>query len=299
MAYAEEVATVIVDAMPLTLLPPPITRDDALTRQLDRIGARLRRTIVLRSGSWLIALSILFIGGLASLDHRFHLPAFVRGLGLVAYLVAIPILYRRWISRPLDGSNDLVRIALRVERAYPEFNDSLVSAVHFLQRSPRDRTSSPGLRRAAIRRASRKAERYEFDRAVDTYWLKRSMLAAMLVAAGAAWLGFAYADAAKTALLRIALPFSGAVAPTKTHIHILAPQPLPHRMARGEPLDIRIALSGVIPDRVAVGIQLDGGQPSEQSYAVLPGDGSSDAAELTVRIEPSRIPREFLFRIRA
>ena len=112
-----------------------------------------------------------------------------------------------------------------VERAYPEFNDSLVSAVQFLNRDAKDRTSSPGLRKAAIRRAAHKAERYEFERTVDGSWTKRSMLFALAVVAGAGWLGYSYQEAARTAILRIAVPFGGAVAPTQTKIAILAPNP--------------------------------------------------------------------------
>jgi hypothetical protein len=285
--------------VPLTLAPPPLDRDDALTRRLDGIGSRLRRAVVLRSGAWMIGLSVLFLGGLAFLDYRFQLPSLIRAMGLVGYLVALPILYRRWIREPLSGTDDRVQIAIRVERAYPEFNDSLVSAVQFLRRDPDDRTSSPKLRSAAIRRASRKAERYEFDRAIDVKWVRRSVLGAMVVVAAAGWLVYADANAARTALLRIALPFGGTAATTQTKIEILSPQPLPHRMARGEPLDIRVALRGVIPERINVSTKLDGSPSVDQAYAVLPPEGVTDAAELTVRIEPTRIPRDFQFRIRA
>src|SRR5437867_4410711 len=110
MAYAKEVAAVIVKVtrskfqlssydpeletrnrkvetlhMPLTLLPPVASREAALIRQLDGIAARLRRTVFLRSGSWLVALSVLYIGLLASLDARFQLPALVRALALAGY----------------------------------------------------------------------------------------------------------------------------------------------------------------------------------------------------------------------
>jgi hypothetical protein len=285
--------------MPLTLLPPPLTREDALTRRLDGIAARLRRSIVLRGGSWLIVLTVLFVGAIALLDSRFQLPALVRALGLVAYLVALPILYRRWISKPLLGTDDPVQIALRVEQAYPEFKDSLASAVQFLNREPGDRTSSPALRKAAIRRASRKAERYEFDRAIDKRWVKRSVLLAMLLSAAAAWFVYSWPDAARTLLMRIVIPFGGTVAPTQTRIEILSPDPLPHRMARGEPLDIRLALRGVIPDRVSVSIQLEGASATEQSYSVIADESQPDTADIMVRIEPTRIPRDFQFRIRA
>jgi hypothetical protein len=285
--------------VPLTLAPPPLDRDDALTRRIDNLGTRLRRTVILRSGAWFISVSVLLLGGLAIVDYWFQLPALIRAMGLVSYLVALPILYRRWIRIPLAGTDDRVQIALRIERSYPEFNDSLVSAVQFLRRDPHDRTSSPELRGAAIRRAARKAERYEFDRAVHVKGVRRSVFAAMLLMAAGGWLVNADPTAARTALLRIAVPFGGTAATTQTKIEILSPQPLPHRMARGEPFDIRVALRGVIPERMNVSIRLDGSPSVDQAYAVSPGEGVPEAAELTVRIEPTRIPRDFQFRIRA
>ncbi|MBO0696994.1 MAG: hypothetical protein J2P46_01240 [Zavarzinella sp.] len=285
--------------MPLTLPPPLPTREGELALQLNAVAARLRRVVFVRSVSWLVVFTLLFLGGLAVLDYRYQLPALVRALGLGAYLVALPLLVRRWVLKPLAGSGDPVRTALRVEKAYPEFNDSLVSAVVFLRQGPADRTSSPALRRAAIRRASRKAERYDFDRAVDSRGTKRSALAAILLTGLAAWALVAHPERAKAAMIRIAAPFGGTRAPTQTSLDILAPQPLPHRMARGEPLDLRFALRGVIPERVSVAVRLEGSPPVEQSYTVPPVDPPADATEMAVRIEPTRIPRDFQFRVRA
>ena len=284
--------------MPLTLPPPLPTREEGLTRTLDQIASRLRRVVVLRAGAWLVLLTLLFPGGLAYLDHRYQLPPLVRALGLVTYLVALPILVRRWVARPLAGTGDRRSMALRVERAYPEFNDSLVSAVEFMGYDDH-RGTSVAFRKLAIRRAARKAERYEFDRAVDDRWLKRSMFAALLAVAAAAFLTYRAPDAVRSAAERIVLPFGGTVTPTQTKIEILSPRPLPHRMARGEPLDVHLALRGVIPDRVTVSVKLDGSPSVEQAYAVPPPEAAPDAAELTIRIEPTRIPRDFQFRVRA
>src|SRR5262245_19352648 len=285
--------------MPLTLAPPPLTREDALSRRLDEVAGRLRRVVLLRAGSWLVVVSVLFVCGIALLDQRFQLPPLVRGLGLVAYLVSLPLLVRRWVLQPLDGAADPVRVAQRIERAYPDFNDSLVSAVQFIRQDSGDRTSSPGLRKAAIRRASRKAERHDLDRAVDSRWVKRSVLAALVAMGVSGWLVYTAPDAAVAEVKRIALPFGGTAAPTRTKIEILAPQPLPHRMARGEPLDIKLVLRGVIPDRVLVSVKLEGSPAVDQSYAVMSAEDTPDVAELTVRIEPTRIPRDFQFRVRA
>jgi hypothetical protein len=285
--------------MPLTLPPPLPTREAGLARLLDNVASRLRRVVVLRAGSWLVLLSLGYLGGLAFLDYRFQLPALVRALGLVTYLLGLPLLIRRWITRPLSGSGDRQTMALRVERAYPEFNDSLISAVEFMDCDPSDRHTSVTLRKMAIRRATRKAERYEFDKAVEARGLKRSLFAAIVAFAVAGWLSYSSPDALRASLERIALPFGGRQAATQTRIEILAPQPLPHRMARGEPLDVLLAVRGVIPDRVFVSIKLDGSPAVEQAYAILLDEATPDAADVTVRVEPTRIPRDFQFRVRA
>jgi hypothetical protein len=285
--------------MPLTLAPPPLSREDALTRRLHQVAGRLRRTIVLRAGARLVLVTVLLVVVLGFLDHRYQLPSLVRAFGLTAILVGWPLYIRNRIRKPLRGSDDLVQIALRIERAYPEFNDSLVSAVQFLDQENDDRTTSPGLRRAAVRRATRKAERYEFDKAVDSRWTKRSIALAMAAVAGAAALGFSAPVESRVALMRIAMPFGGVAAPTKTTLTLVSPEAFPHRMARGEPLDVRVSLRGVIPDRVTLSVRLDGAGPSDQSFAVEADEASPNAADLTLRIEPTRIPKDFEFRVRA
>jgi hypothetical protein len=285
--------------MPLTLPPPLPTREDGLTRLLDGVASRLRRVVVLRAVSWLALLTIVFLGGLAFLDSRFQLPSLVRALGLATYLVAMPILIRRWIVRPLAGSGDRIQIALRVERAYPDFNDALVSAVEFMDSAPSLRANSVAFRKMAIRRAARKSERYELDRAVESRGLKRSVAGALLGIALVIWAAISRPADVQSSLERLILPFGGTAPVTQTKIEILAPHPLPHRMARGEPLDLRIGLRGAIPDRVTVSIRLEGSPLVDQAYSVLPGEDTPTAAELTARIEPTRIPRDFQFRVRA
>ena len=202
------------------------------------IATRLRRVVILRSGSWLIVLSVLFLGGLAILDHQFHLPALVRALGLVLYLAGLATL-----GPPMDRTT-----AGRVERPGAD-GVTRRAGLPGVQRLPGERRpvhdAGPGRPEARLpvcgkRRfagLSRKAERYEFDRAVDARGLKRSILAAVVVCSAAAWVTASAPEATQTAFGRIVLPFGGTAAPTQTKIEILAPQPLPHRMARGEPLD--------------------------------------------------------------
>ena len=151
----------------------------------------------------------------------------------------------------------------------------------------------------AIRRAARKAERYEFDRAVDARGLKRSVFVA-LVGLGAAG-GSCPPPRTRPGRRSDASPCrsAGPRRRRRRRSRVLAPKPLPHRMAPGEPLDLKLALRGLVPDRVMVSVKLDGPPALEQAYAVVPSESAPDAADLTVRIEPTRIPRDFQFRVRA
>ncbi len=80
------------------------------------------------------------------------------------------------IVSPLKGSGDPVQVALRIERAYPEFNDSLVSAVQFQRCRPRTASARQSLS-AGWRSAGHRARpiAYDFSRAVDSRGTKRSV----------------------------------------------------------------------------------------------------------------------------
>lgn len=285
--------------MPLTLKPPPASRDDSLSTRLAEVTSRWRRTVILRAGSQLVLVAIALFALLAYLDYRMHLPGLVRALALVSGLAAIPIVISRRIVSPLKGSGDPVQVALRIERAYPEFNDSLVSAVQFQAVPPRDRVSSPSLRRMAIRRASRKADRYDFSRAVDSRGTKRSVFCALSAIAIAVTVAMVHPSAASTAARRILVPFGGTKALAVTTIEITQPASFPHRTARGEPFELRLIIRGAIPDRATISVQLDNAASFDQSYAIERESLDATSSEMTLRIEPTRLPRDFQFRVRA
>jgi hypothetical protein len=277
--------------MPLTLLPPPMNREDAFTRALGSVASRWRRVVAFRAITWIVSLTILILLVVSMIDQRMNLPGLVRALLLIVFLLGLPYLVRRWITVPLQGSDDPIRIALRVEEEYPEFNDSLLSAVQFLQTEPSDEATSPELRRAAIRHAIRQAEHYDLGKFIDARWTVRSFVGMLVLLAGVGLLVTRNPLQAKASMVRLAVPFGSSQ--RQTTLEILAPASFPHRLARGEPLDLQIRLRGLMPDRVVIAFRYEDGSIVDQVYP------TSEKSDSTLRIEPSRLSRSCQIRLTA
>src|SRR5262245_26388369 len=100
----------------------------------DRLAAvrrRLRLIVTFRGAAWLIAgfLACTMVAGL--IDWRWHLPGVVRAFLLAGSLSGLGYIAFRYLVRPLSARADDLTLALKIESAYPELNDSLASAVQF------------------------------------------------------------------------------------------------------------------------------------------------------------------------
>ena len=101
--------------MPLTLLPPPLTREDGLTRRLARVSASIRRVVILRSLAWLIM-------GSAGGSHYVAMGIFGAGLFLLdlsamVFFINYLSLRQALTPDPLLGRVTATMIALTVSTA--------------------------------------------------------------------------------------------------------------------------------------------------------------------------------------
>lgn len=283
--------------MPLTLAPQQSGLP--LPHRLSRLRGRLRAIIALRQGSQAIALIVLVIALLGFLDWRFHLPALVRALALVGMLAGSVLLIVRTIVAPWRRHATLLVMAQRVEHAFPELNDSLTSAIQFLELPEHALTGSPILREETIQAATEYAEDLDFAASVKSRWTKRSLVLLLVAGIGVIWIADRAPAATATALERLFNPFGSSTWPAKTQIEILTPEVLPHRMSRGDGIEIQFRLHGVIPDRARFSLWLDGASPTDQVYSLDRNELSSAEALVSIRLEASRIQRSFKFRLRA
>jgi len=282
--------------MPLTL--PTTSEPPALPVRLQRLFSRFRRTVILRQGSRIALLFIASIAVFTALDWKYHLPPLVRGLELAAALAVPAALFAYRIMGPLQRERDILAMAQRVERLHPELNDALLSAIQFLELPEARRFGSEELRQETIDRAIADTEDIDFDRAVSSRGLRRSLLAFLAALSAACW-AVATLAPAETALERLLIPFGSTVWPANTTIEIVSPRPLPHRMARGDAFDLLLKVHGVIPERARIGVWLDGASPSEMVVSIPKSEQAPEESSFSVRIEPNRVPRGFRFRVRA
>ncbi|MFN4260218.1 MAG: hypothetical protein ACK4RK_13055, partial [Gemmataceae bacterium] len=121
-----------------------------LQARLARLRRQLRFVTTCRGMCWLVAVLLLLAVVAGGLDWRFHLPGLARAVVLVGGLSAAGVILYRLLWLPLRGASDDLALALKIEKAYPQLNDALASAVQFTQESATEDGSSSLLRRFVV-----------------------------------------------------------------------------------------------------------------------------------------------------
>ncbi len=156
--------------MPFVLRPPT---DRPLTDRLAGLGTSRRLAAVTAGAFRLVAVTLAAVTAACALDAAVHLPAAVRAVALAGTLAGIGVLFVRWVRRPSRQPSGAMAVALELEDRYPDLNDSLASAIDFLQHEAGDRLGR--FHRVAVVRAENLAKRHDLS---------------ALVPARAAWGGF-------------------------------------------------------------------------------------------------------------
>ena len=286
--------------MPIVLRPPD--ERAALPEQLAALGRSRRRVAVAAGAFALVGLLLAATLAACAADAWLHLPALPRALLLVLTLAAAGVVAVAWVFRPLRLPTDALAVALELEDKYPKLNDSLASAVSFLEdEDPDGRSVSRRLRAAAIRRAERLAERQDLGKLVPTgrYW-KAFWLCAVATAA-AVPLALWNLDRTETALVRFADPFGTHPWPSKTRIEILEPTTLPARIPKGEAFELRFAVRGLVPDQALVTFRVVNGGEFDKPYPLAVGVDPKfpGAAVVTVQPDMGQLTSSFQFRVQA
>jgi hypothetical protein len=270
------------------------TAPNPLIHRLAVVRRRLRVTTAWRGGAWLVAVAAAAVTLLGTLDWRFHLPSLVRAFGLVATLAAAGAILYRLLFRPLAAPSDDLSLALRIETEYPELNDGLASAVEFLDQSEETDRQAATLRDLAVKQAVRKAEDCDFNRIVNARGLLTAGLAMLIALVPTVGLAVAAPVLARTALLRLADPFSARDWPLQTEWSDVAAR---SRIGRGEPFDIRARVRGVLPDDAVVRLATADGTPTGEIKFPVTHDPSPEHGSFFARLDTNRTQKNFRFQL--
>lgn len=274
---------------------PPL-QPDILRRRLAGLRRRMRSVVTLRGLGWLLAIVLGAFLAAGALDWRFHLPSVVRAVVLIGTLGGAGYVAYRHLFLPLRIPADDLSLALRVEERYATLNDSLASTVEFLEQADdSEQHGSPTLRREAVRRALRRIEGYDFGRVIDRRGLPGAVLGAVVCGALAVIVSVLFPGTARTAFLRLAVPFGGPEWPLLTQLEIDPPR---EAIGRNEPLKVSGRIRGVIPAQATITFQSDGASSQDRTFDVLrdEADGTGTLAET---LPAGQAQRRIRFQVRA
>ena len=193
--------------MPSTSAARPAPGPETLRQRLAALRRQLRLVAAVRGGGWLLAVVLVPVVAAGLLDWRFHLPPLVRAVLLIGTLTAAGLVGLRHLFRPLRYRTDDLTLALRVEEAFPGFNDALASTVQFMdQTGPEVPAESESLRRAAIRRTLGRAQGLDFNRVVDRRGLRTAVLSGVAILAAVVTLIALQPALSATALVQLRQP---------------------------------------------------------------------------------------------
>ena len=189
---------------------------------------------------------------LGSIDYivRFADPG-LRIMATATLIGAVLWAVYRWWYLPSRVPLVPLTVARRVEAHFPQLNDSLASALEFLQQSEDDQTAgSAQLRRLVVAEAANTIDGLPIEEVIDRRPLRRAAMwlgaAAVAVALCLAW----DANAVRTALARLAAPLGSTEWPRQHHLAFRDP---PTRLAAGQTFELELVdSSGELPDEVRI-----------------------------------------------
>ncbi len=218
-----------------------------LQERLAELRAKVRQLLWLYGMSWLTAvlLGALLIVGCT--DWWLHLDdagvRLILGLGILG--ASGYVAYWRLIS-PLKVPLSDIDLALRIERRFPKFRDSLASTIQFIEENRDPRLGAPEMQQRVIDKTLRQAKNIDFEDVVQTKPVQRIAWTAVLVFITTALVvGFNQAEAA-TAIKRLVFPFGAHPWPRQTQLQfvdqnlkaLIANPLVPLRVARGDTLEL-------------------------------------------------------------
>jgi hypothetical protein len=281
--------------MPLVLRPPTdVARP--LTERLTELGNSRRRAMLTAGLFRLIAIIIGMTTLACLLDAWLGLPSVLRAFGLVGLLSAGVLAYVRGIRRVNQEPTHPLAVALLLEDQFPTLNDSLATAVDFLQTDDKFPIRHNRFRQVTIIRAENLTKKVDLDRLIPSGKAWKAFWICFFTVMIATPFAIARPTTAGKTLQRLFDPFGSHPWPTQTTIEFLMPKSFPARLAKGEPFELQFKVQGLIPETGIMLFRLSGNAEQVEPLPLSNPD-SLKAIEQTLKLDAGRVPRNFEFRL--
>jgi hypothetical protein len=243
--------------------PIPLPTD--LKWRLNGVRARYR-SVGISTGLVMMlgAISLLLLVQAVS-DWWFDLPWFARAGFLLADLAILVTIYRRHLDGPLRKGLTLRETALRVEKKWPQLQQSVIAAVELTEGRPYSTRGSRQLVDLVLQQARARTTKLKFSEVISARALSRwGLLSGLAVLAAGGLAAFAW-PASVALLERIIL--LNVPLPTKT---IVVPVTRDLIVPVGSDVDLTALAKGIIPTHGRVTVTYDQGPPQEFPVNALP-----------------------------
>jgi hypothetical protein len=274
---------------------------------LKRLSALRLKVRLLEGWQGICALVALILGVsmlIGVLDYFTHLPTLIRALALVSLLVGSGAVFYRFLVLPFGKQCDNLNLALRVEEAYPELNDSLATTVQFLTQSDEDLArvgGSRAMRDRTVEDTIEKASQCDFSRILDRRGALIFGAAAVTILVGAGLLLTTQREYSRIAFLRFIEPF-GEHTWTQVHVARIKNEKIeivaankPETVAIKQAYHIKVNLSGQLPEKLKTAkIEIDGQIRTDSTEPIIREDG---AAYFIKRFDMSGQTKKFKYKI--
>ncbi|MFQ5733613.1 MAG: hypothetical protein ACE5KM_16880 [Planctomycetaceae bacterium] len=261
-----------------------------LQTRLNRLRKRAGTALYLYGVSWIVVALLTAVTVIGVFDWWVHLDS--DGLRLclgVGLLMGLGALIWRLLIRPMRNRLTDLAIALRIERRYPGFKDSLASTVQFVANHGDPRIGSPELQRTVVTETLADLQSVSLDDVIETRQVRRTTWLAVGICVMAAIVaGFRPAEAA-LALNRLMFPFSAADWPRENQLQLLDRDLRPiagrkFRRVRGATFKFYVEdRKGALPEDVTLFLRYgDGELRAEPLRRVTVRDDAGDLHSLCV-----------------
>lgn len=211
----------------------------------EKIAAVRRKQVSVAAGTgvgMVVGAFIILLAAVMLLDWWLDFPLWVRVLGMFLFLGAPAVLAWRYVLTPIRRQPDDDTVALRIEKAHPQFRSRLISSIQF----PRPGAVPPGaatsLARMTIAETEAVARPVDFTQVISTKELSKVLMWSCAVLALGVF-SFMYGGAVSRDLLKRAF-LSSTLVPRHTRVEVLTGDT---RIGRGDTIRIEALARGVVP----------------------------------------------------
>ncbi len=220
-----------------------------LISKLREVGSVWRKVLFLEGISFLIAVIIPFLIIVFFLDNVVHLPSWGRSVILIVTLsLSISIFLKTVIFSFIRRFSD-ERIALHVEKKYPELQNKLINAVQFGKEASESPVAS-----AIIEDSLLKSKTFDFGKSISRDHLKKSVMVSSLAIILLVLYGLSFREHFNNALARFLSPRADIPPVTLTKLSV---SPRDTVVLSGEDVEIKAFVEGKIPGNAQIAYKME------------------------------------------